>query len=87
MGCGRVAPKAELVRIALADPGARPDDAQAVIDRAGALPGRGAYLCRASDRFEPAADCLARALRRGGIQRALRRKVRVDPKLVESVGP
>jgi hypothetical protein len=47
--------------------------------------GRGAYLCRATDSELPAADCLARATQRGGIARALRTAVALDPKLVESV--
>ena len=89
VGCGRAAPKPELVRIAVA-PAARShgEQAVAVVDRDGSVPGRGAYLCRGSDRFEaPAQACLARALRRGSIQRGLRKKVAVDFKLVESVGP
>ncbi len=49
------------------------------------MPGRGAYICRGSDRELPAADCMARALRRGGFARALRAQVTVDAKLVESV--
>ena len=48
------------------------------------MPGRGAYLCRDGERELPAGDCVARALRRGGIARALRAKVTLDPKLVES---
>jgi predicted RNA-binding protein YlxR (DUF448 family) len=64
----------------------------AVLDHAGTLPGRGAYLCRATD--TPATtnpDCLAAlagpAARRGAIARALRCPVTLDPKLVESVNP
>jgi len=58
---------------------------RAVIDRAGTMPGRGAYLCRGRAPGEPAADCLAGAMRRGGIPRALRCRVTIDPELVESV--
>jgi predicted RNA-binding protein YlxR (DUF448 family) len=83
VGCGRIAPKAELLRIA-AVPGGAGDRAEAVCDPAGRLPGRGAYLCRAADAAMPAGDCLARATRRGGIARALRCAVKLDPKLVES---
>jgi predicted RNA-binding protein YlxR (DUF448 family) len=50
------------------------------------MSGRGAYLCRAPLSARPSADCLAAALRRGGISRTLRAKVSFDPKLVESVG-
>jgi predicted RNA-binding protein YlxR (DUF448 family) len=57
---------------------------RAVHDPDATMPGRGAYLCRGLDRELPAADCLARAMRRGGIPRALRAAVTLDPKLVES---
>jgi hypothetical protein len=49
------------------------------------MPGRGAYLCRGGAPEEPAAGCLALALRRSAIPRALRAAATVDPKLVESV--
>jgi predicted RNA-binding protein YlxR (DUF448 family) len=86
VGCGRVAPKPELVRLAASG------DARwrvAVIDRKGVLPGRGAYLCGATA-SEPGAltlnpECLALAERRGGVARALRCKVKLDPELVESI--
>jgi predicted RNA-binding protein YlxR (DUF448 family) len=84
VGCGRIAPKAELTRIALSRDGAD-RSRQAVHDRDGSLPGRGAYLCRARGAAEPAAACLALAMRRGAIPRALRSAVTLDPKLVESV--
>ncbi len=46
VGCGRIAPKSELLRIAAThDDGGR--SRRAVIDLAGTLPGRGAYLCKA----------------------------------------
>jgi len=60
----------------------------AVLDRAGTLPGRGAYLCRDRDAaapLRPDAGCLARAIRRGGIARTLRAPVTLAPELVESV--
>jgi predicted RNA-binding protein YlxR (DUF448 family) len=64
----------------------------AVLDQAGTLPGRGAYLCRGETAGEPAVACLSLATRRGGIARALRCAVtlapmgsRQNPKLVESV--
>jgi predicted RNA-binding protein YlxR (DUF448 family) len=86
VGCGRIAPKSELLRIAAAaggDGGARPR--RAVADRDARMPGRGAYLCLGESPGLPAGDCLALAMRRGGIARALRCSVTVDPKLVESV--
>jgi predicted RNA-binding protein YlxR (DUF448 family) len=79
------------LRIAVAGRGqAAEGDARrsAIVDRDGNMPGRGAYLCRDADASAPATvdgACLERALRRGGIARALRSSVTVDPKLVESV--
>jgi predicted RNA-binding protein YlxR (DUF448 family) len=58
---------------------------RAVHDRDGTLPGRGAYLCRGEEPDRPAAACVALAMRRGGIARALRAAVTVEDKLVESV--
>ncbi len=49
-----------------------------VIDATGALPGRGAYLCRGVDPVTPDSACLQLALRRGGIARTLRRPVKLD---------
>jgi predicted RNA-binding protein YlxR (DUF448 family) len=87
VGCGREAPKAELVRIAIAHAGERVGEPPiAVSDPAATMPGRGAYLCRGEDRSRPADACLATALRRGSIARTLRAPVALDPKLVESVG-
>ncbi len=92
VGCGRIAPKSELLRIAVVERGsARGGDGarkRAIVDRDGKLPGRGAYLCRAAGSAASAAAdsaCLERAMRRGGIARALRSSVTLDPKLVESV--
>jgi predicted RNA-binding protein YlxR (DUF448 family) len=84
VGCGRVAPKSELVRIvAERDPdGSR---SRAVQDDRGTMPGRGAYLCRAgADVPRPKPECLATAIRRGGIARTLRAPVSLDAKIVES---
>jgi predicted RNA-binding protein YlxR (DUF448 family) len=53
-------------------------DATLVIDRAQRMPGRGAYVC--------SPDCLLRARRRGGLQRAFRRPFPIDAQTVESVG-
>jgi predicted RNA-binding protein YlxR (DUF448 family) len=84
VGCGRIAPKSELLRIAAAaDAAAR--SRRAVADRDATMPGRGAYLCVGESPGLPSGDCLALAMRRGGIARALRCSVTVDPKLVELV--
>jgi predicted RNA-binding protein YlxR (DUF448 family) len=60
---------------------------RAVLDRAGTMPGRGAYICRDAVSDAPAAACLSLATRRGGVARALRCAVGIDPELVESVSP
>ena len=84
-GCGRVAPKTELLRLTAqrSAPGA---PAIAVRDDAGRLPGRGAYLCLDAPRDAPAPACLKEAMRRGGIARTLRATVALDAEIVESVG-
>ncbi len=60
-----------------------------MLDHDGTLPGRGAYLCRGRDTSAegPAADCLALAVRRGAIARALRCAVTLPDELVESISP
>ena len=70
VGCGRVAAKSELLRLAaaLAEGGVR----VVVVDRRGTLPGRGAYICREGFSLQPSAHCLALARRRHGVARALR---------------
>jgi predicted RNA-binding protein YlxR (DUF448 family) len=83
VGCGRVAAKNELLRIAIAR---RADGARvAVADERAVMPGRGAYLCRVAGQSRPAETCVALAAKRGGIARTLRAQVPLDPKLVESV--
>jgi predicted RNA-binding protein YlxR (DUF448 family) len=91
VGCGRIAPKPELLRIVAVDQrsagvGERAHRV-AVADRDATMPGRGAYLCRSGELAAGSVDpaCLERATRRGGIARALRSSVTLDPKLVESV--
>jgi predicted RNA-binding protein YlxR (DUF448 family) len=72
------------VRIALVrEPDTRP---RAVLDRAGMLPGRGAYLCREAASGDPLETCFALARRNGGVARTLRAAVRIDGELLESVG-
>jgi predicted RNA-binding protein YlxR (DUF448 family) len=56
-----------------------------VLDRDRTMPGRGAYLCRGVSEGEPATDCLALAIERGAIARALRCAVTLPGELVESV--
>jgi predicted RNA-binding protein YlxR (DUF448 family) len=97
VGCGRIAPKSELLRIAAAErpsggaeTGAKGSQTVAVADPHARMPGRGAYLCRDAAAPGPAQECLALAMRRGGIPRALRRAipgglVLNDSELVESV--
>lgn len=78
VGCGRIAPKAELLRLAVArEDGARPAR-RAVLDVSATLPGRGAYLCRLADRAIPEERCLQLAVRRDSIARTLRRSVTLD---------
>ena len=72
VGCGRIAPKNELLRYAL-ERGER--GALAVADPAARMPGRGAYLCReeaSSTEGVPAAGCRGRAMERNAIARTLR---------------
>jgi predicted RNA-binding protein YlxR (DUF448 family) len=79
VGCGRVAPKSDLLRIVAAEP-ARARDAHsaqvyAIADPGARMPGRGAYLCRDAGAARPVDECLALATRHGGIPRALRRAI------------
>jgi predicted RNA-binding protein YlxR (DUF448 family) len=89
VGCGRIAPKSELVRIALTDQRSASDgkgsSRRAVLDRTGVMPGRGAYLCLGERPGEPNGDCLARARRSGAIGRALRSSMTVASEGLESV--
>jgi len=89
VGCGRTAPKSELVRLAAVDQRTPADGAtrsrRVTIDPAGTLPGRGAYLCRGAAPDAPVPDCLALALQRGGLPRTLRCAVAIPAELVESV--
>lgn len=84
VGCGRIASKSELVRLAVSGAGeGRPR--RAVVDFAGTLPGRGAYLCRAgTSETTPNPACLQLAERRRGIARTLRCAVTFAPETVES---
>jgi predicted RNA-binding protein YlxR (DUF448 family) len=70
VGCGRVAPKAALRRLALAE-------GRVVVDPHATMPGRGAYVC--------GPECARAAVRRRAFGRAFRTSVSVDCNLVESV--
>jgi predicted RNA-binding protein YlxR (DUF448 family) len=71
VGCGRIAPKAELRRLALSG------GDSVVADPATHLPGRGAYVC--------GRECAQEAVRRRALGRAFRRSVSVPSDLVESI--
>jgi len=85
VGCGRIAAKPELVRIAvLCDgDGGRP---RAVLDVAGTLPGRGAYVCRGERTGEAARTCVARPAATRSLARTLRCAVTFPAELIESGG-
>ena len=65
VGCGRRAPQQELIRFVAQD---------GVLVAGRRAPGRGAYTCASL-------ACYERAAARGGLARALRRAVRIDPTL------
>ena len=56
----------------------------ATLDRAGTLPGRGAYVCRGESLQDPNGECMKLATRKGTLQRAFRRAVEVPVELLES---
>ena len=70
VGCGTERPKAELIRII------RTPDGRIDIDPTLKKNGRGAYLC-------PDPDCLEKAIRRKGLQRAL--ETGVSPEVYEAL--
>jgi predicted RNA-binding protein YlxR (DUF448 family) len=84
VGCGRIAPKSELMRLVAVreDAGSA---ALAMHDPSGTAPGRGAYLCRGERAGVPDASCLERARRRGAVGRALRCPVTIPSEGLESV--
>jgi predicted RNA-binding protein YlxR (DUF448 family) len=85
VGCGRLAPKSELIRLVVARDAESPAS-RVVLDPAATMAGRGAYLCRGASASTPAGECLTLATRRDRIARALRCAVVIDAKLLESVG-
>jgi predicted RNA-binding protein YlxR (DUF448 family) len=70
VGCGALAAKSELLRVAVVDGRVQADPAQR-------LPGRGAYVCDRS--------CAERAVRRRAFARAFRSSVLIDPDLLHSL--
>ena len=72
VGCGRRAPKAELVRYVARD-------GSLVRDPSGSAAGRGAYAC-------PSAECLERAVTRKRFPRSLRAAVAVPEALLRGAG-
>ena len=83
VGCGRVAPKPELIRIAVARDG-HDGQARAVLDATGTRGGRGAYVCRGPLLSQPAPTCMARAAAGRALARTLRCPVTIPPELIES---
>jgi predicted RNA-binding protein YlxR (DUF448 family) len=69
IGCRVVRPKFELVRLV------RKADGRVGIDRSGAAPGRGAYVC-------PDRTCVEEALKRGRLAHAFRGPVEVATELL-----
>jgi predicted RNA-binding protein YlxR (DUF448 family) len=57
----------------------------AAFDRTGALPGRGAYVCREEHRADVNRNCLKLATARGVLQRAFRQAVDVPTELLGSL--
>jgi len=78
-----VAPKLELVRLASVPTGPERRPA-AMLDRAGTLPGRGAYVCLGEAHESPSRECMKLATRKGTLQRAFRGAVEVPVELLES---
>lgn len=66
MGCGRNAPKAELLRFVARDGALVPGDLH---------PGRGAYTC-------PRLACFERAASKNAFSRTLRHTVRIDQNVI-----
>jgi predicted RNA-binding protein YlxR (DUF448 family) len=71
VGCGRIAPKTGLQRLAVSGD-------RVVSDAAAIRPGRGAYVCDAR--------CAEAAMRRRALPRAFRRAVVIPTDLLESIG-
>ena len=62
VGCREMKHKAELMRVV------KPQEGDAMIDRVGKAPGRGAYVCES-------AECLAKAQKSRALERALEAKI------------
>lgn len=74
IGCRKVRPKQELVRIVDNPEGLR-------IDHTGRLSGRGVYIC-------PEKDCITAAFKNNGIRRSLKKNIRKEDldRLMEELG-
>jgi hypothetical protein len=84
VGCGRRAPKCELVRLAVVAEDGTGTQVIA-IDRGRNQHGRGAYLCLGPREHVPARECLVRASRNDGLVRTLRCRAPMSHELVESL--
>ena len=62
VGCREMKPKRELIRVV------RSQDGNVTVDFTGKAAGRGAYVCRS-------VECLERAIKAGGLDRALEHKI------------
>ncbi|MEE0775988.1 MAG: YlxR family protein [Bacillota bacterium] len=65
VGCREMREKRQLIRVV------RTADSEAVLDKTGKMSGRGAYLC-------PDKDCLTKAKKSRGLERALNIKISDD---------
>ena len=70
IGCREVRPKKELLRI-VRTAGEQTGEIRPVPDPSGLMDGRGAYICRST-------ECLKKAVRRKGFERAFRMSVSAD---------
>lgn len=70
VGCREMKTKKELIRVV------RSPQGELFLDAVGKMPGRGAYVC-------PDADCLKKALKNKGLERAL--NIKIDAELWEKI--
>ena len=72
IGCRRVKPQAELLRLV------RGGDGRVMVDARGTAPGRGAYAC-------PTVACLEKALMRGRLAHALKGAAPLPPESLAEI--